>query len=260
METHALPAYLAANPEDFARLGIVEHKPAAFEDGLRTSGGPGTYEWWYFDAHLDDGSKLVVVFYTKASGDQSDPLTPKISINLDLADGRSIEKILVTGADEFQARTDACDVRIAGNRFTGDLHTYHIQATIEDVSGVKAHRLSTMDERRLHIVHRPSSREPVLKRRFAVLGTPLAGDRHMHVPMYVIRIQGHLDLSWSAWFDGLTMTHDPNGETTLTGSVRDQAALHGILNRVFELNLLLIAVNRLEQLQPQHLVHPTRSQ
>ena len=61
METHTLPAYLAANPEDYARLGIVEHKPAQFEDGLRTNGGPGTYEWWYFDAHLDDGSKLVSV-------------------------------------------------------------------------------------------------------------------------------------------------------------------------------------------------------
>jgi hypothetical protein len=134
MITHTLPAYLATNPEDYARLGIAEHAPATFEDGMRTSGGPGSYEWWYFDAHLDDGATLVIVFSTKASGDQSDPLTPKISINLDLADGRSIEKILITGADQFQARTDGCDVRIAGNRLSGDLHTYHIQATIEDVS------------------------------------------------------------------------------------------------------------------------------
>jgi hypothetical protein len=59
METHTLPAYLAANPEDYARRGIAEHTSAMFEDGLRTDGGPGTYEWWYFDAHLDDGSKLV---------------------------------------------------------------------------------------------------------------------------------------------------------------------------------------------------------
>jgi hypothetical protein len=64
--------------------------------------------------------------------------------------------------------------------------------------------------------------------------------------MYSIRIQGHLDLSWSAWFDGLTMTHSANGETTLTGPVRDQAALHGILNRLFGLNLTLIGVNRVE--------------
>jgi hypothetical protein len=64
--------------------------------------------------------------------------------------------------------------------------------------------------------------------------------------MYSMRIQGHLDLSWSAWFDGLTMAHNANGETTLTGPVRDQAALHGILNRLFRLNLTLIGVNRVE--------------
>ena len=66
----------------------------------------------------------------------------------------------------------------------------------------------------------------------------------MNVMMYSIRIQGHLDLGWSMWFDDLTMTHHANGETTLTGPVRDQAALHGILNRLFGLNLTLIAVNR----------------
>jgi hypothetical protein len=68
----------------------------------------------------------------------------------------------------------------------------------------------------------------------------------MSVPIYSIRIEGHLDLSWSTWFDGLTMTHHANGETTLIGPVRDQAALHGILNRIFGLNATLIAVNRVE--------------
>ena len=68
----------------------------------------------------------------------------------------------------------------------------------------------------------------------------------MNATLYSIRIQGYLDLSWSAWFDGLTITHHANGETALTGPVRDQAALHGILNRLFGLNLTLIAVNRIE--------------
>jgi hypothetical protein len=128
-----LPAVLAGAPEDYARLRLSD-APAPFEEGMRTDGKPGTYEWWYFDAHLDDGTKMVVVFYTKASGDPSDPLTPKVSINLDLADGRSIERILTVGPSEFRASTDACDVRIAGNRFSGNLHSYRIQATIEDVS------------------------------------------------------------------------------------------------------------------------------
>src|SRR5262245_34949142 len=130
----SLPAYLAGAPEDYARLRLSAHAAQAFEDGMRTDGEPGTYEWWYFDAHLDDGAKLVVVFYTKGTGDPSDPLTPKISINLDLADGRSIERILNAPPQEFRASRETCDVRIAGNRFSGNLHSYRIHATIEDVS------------------------------------------------------------------------------------------------------------------------------
>jgi hypothetical protein len=66
----------------------------------------------------------------------------------------------------------------------------------------------------------------------------------MSVQIYSIIIEGHLDLSWSTWFDNLTMTHHENGETTLAGPVADQAALHGILNRLFGLNATLIAVSR----------------
>jgi hypothetical protein len=128
------PACLAGAAEDYARLRLSADTPQAFEDGMRTDGEPGTYEWWYFDAHLDDGTKLVVVFYTKGTGDPSDPLTPKVSINLDLADGRSIQRVLNAPPHEFGASRDMCDVRIGGNRFTGNLRSYRIHATIEDVS------------------------------------------------------------------------------------------------------------------------------
>ena len=58
-------ARFADTPEDFARLGIQPGRIEGFEDGMRTQGGPGGYEWWYFDSHLRDGSSLVIVFYTK---------------------------------------------------------------------------------------------------------------------------------------------------------------------------------------------------
>lgn len=45
-------ARLADKPEDFAKLGIQPGRIEAFEDGMRTEGGPGGYEWWYFDSHL----------------------------------------------------------------------------------------------------------------------------------------------------------------------------------------------------------------
>jgi hypothetical protein len=60
---------------------------------------------------------------------------------------------------------------------------------------------------------------------------------------YEIRVKGHLDPSWSDWFDGLTVVHEDNGETLLVGSLVDQAALHGLLNRVRDLAIPLISVN-----------------
>ena len=61
---------------------------------------------------------------------------------------------------------------------------------------------------------------------------------------YQMRVKGHLETEWAEWFDGLTIVNEPNGEATLTGPVRDQAALNGLLNKVFGLNLELISVMR----------------
>jgi hypothetical protein len=62
------------------------------------------------------------------------------------------------------------------------------------------------------------------------------------VSYYKIRVKGHLDERWSEWFDGLEITNLQNGETMLYGNVVDQAALHGVLNKVRDLGLPLIAV------------------
>jgi hypothetical protein len=59
---------------------------------------------------------------------------------------------------------------------------------------------------------------------------------------YEIRIGGHLDQHWSAWFDGLTLTHEADGTTKLGGFVADQAALHGVLTKIRDLGVVLIAV------------------
>ena len=64
-------------------------------------------------------------------------------------------------------------------------------------------------------------------------------------PMVVeIRIEGHLDGQWTDWFEGLTITLEENGDTLLTGTVPDQAALFGLLRRVRDLGMQLICVNR----------------
>jgi hypothetical protein len=63
-------------------------------------------------------------------------------------------------------------------------------------------------------------------------------------PIYEIRVRGHLDPEWAAWLDNVTIENGANGEAVLTVPIPDQAALNGLLNRVFALNLNLIAVNQ----------------
>lgn len=60
---------------------------------------------------------------------------------------------------------------------------------------------------------------------------------------YEIKIKGHLDPHWTDWFAGLELTHLEEDETLLSGSLPDQAALHGMLERIRDLNLTLISVN-----------------
>jgi hypothetical protein len=62
--------------------------------------------------------------------------------------------------------------------------------------------------------------------------------------VYEIRVQGLVDESWAVWFDGMTIEPQPNGETLITGRVPDQAALHGILARIRDLNLPLLDLHR----------------
>jgi hypothetical protein len=62
---------------------------------------------------------------------------------------------------------------------------------------------------------------------------------------YELRLKGHLDARWAAWFDGLSLTHQ--GDTTvIDGQVADQAALHGLLQKVRDTGLPLVSVTRFE--------------
>jgi hypothetical protein len=88
--------------------------------------------------------------------------------------------------------------------------------------------------------------------RGAIMNTPPESTEDHHEPgWYEIRIKGYLDNRWNNWFEGLTMTRENNGETSLTGQVTDQAALHGLLRKVRDLGLPLISVNRIEPHQPE---------
>ena len=62
---------------------------------------------------------------------------------------------------------------------------------------------------------------------------------------YEIRTQGHLDVRWQAWFDGLVLTRDPDGTTVIDGSDLDQAALYAVLIKLRDLGLPLLSVTRM---------------
>jgi hypothetical protein len=62
------------------------------------------------------------------------------------------------------------------------------------------------------------------------------------MPTYYVTVKGHLDSHWAAWFDGMTVTNQANGEAVLHGPLTDQAALHGVLIKIRDLGLPLLAV------------------
>jgi hypothetical protein len=64
--------------------------------------------------------------------------------------------------------------------------------------------------------------------------------------IYHIRIKGHLSSRWEAWFEGLAIRLEDNGNTLLTGQVVDQAALHGLIRKVRDLGLPLISIMQVE--------------
>ena len=70
--------------------------------------------------------------------------------------------------------------------------------------------------------------------------------------VYEIRVKGHLDGRWSEWFDGLTIANVENGDAILSGEIVDQSALHGVLNKVRDLGLPLVAVSRTKSMSEGH--------
>jgi hypothetical protein len=65
--------------------------------------------------------------------------------------------------------------------------------------------------------------------------------------IYEIRVRGHLESRWAAWFDGMTLTHGSDGTTDIRGPVLDQAALHGLLHTVRDTGLPLVSVTQVER-------------
>ena len=106
----------------YQKTGAERGRIAQWEDGFRTKGLKGSFEWWYFDSHLADGSSLVITFFAgsgKAMG-------PHIDVDYTEADGTLHSERRSVKANEFSSSAEKCDVRIGDCIFKGDLHTYDI--------------------------------------------------------------------------------------------------------------------------------------
>jgi hypothetical protein len=69
---------------------------------------------------------------------------------------------------------------------------------------------------------------------------------HRDAGRWEIRLKGRLDSRWAAWFDGLSLAHASDGSTIISGVVADQAALHGLLQKVRDIGLPLVSVTRVD--------------
>jgi hypothetical protein len=126
----------AAQTEGMARLGIHPTEVAVWEDGFRSADElERSFEWWYFDMQLDDGSTLVVTFNTKPNTAPDGPLDPSVLIIYHGADGTKIRESVSHPEADFSASQDGCDVRIGPNTVSGDLTHYDLHL---DDAGVEA--------------------------------------------------------------------------------------------------------------------------
>ena len=106
-------ARLASRDADYFRLGLARGTAATWEDGMRTDGGPGSYEWWYTDAEFEDGTIIVTVFYTKDHFDVPGPAAPTAEIEITNPDGTRLQRTLsLKPGTLLDASRQRCAVRV----------------------------------------------------------------------------------------------------------------------------------------------------
>ncbi len=126
----AKPVYFGVTPEFLAREGLTE-TVQPWEDGLRAETGPGCFEWWYFDAHFDDGSTAVIVFATKPLLERNGLLKPGVMLTITRPNGKKIASYPLFPPEQFSASTANCNVQVGQNWVKGDLQTYFLHVETE---------------------------------------------------------------------------------------------------------------------------------
>src|SRR5512136_574082 len=125
------PIFFAVGSEYLQRDGLTA-KVLPWEDGQRAPTDPGSFEWWYFDSHFDDGSTAVIVFATKPIINPRTSLIPNLSVTITRPDGRKTAEFALPPVSEFSASKEACDVAIGPSwvKWTEEVNqwTYRLHA------------------------------------------------------------------------------------------------------------------------------------
>ena len=126
-------AILGKDISYYQRLGI-DKEVAVWEDGMRTNGGRGTYEWWYFDACYSDGIKVVVIFYTKNGFNVGGLSNPTASIEITYPNGKTISKYISEGRGQtIRASKESCDVKIGKSSIKYSKGNYLINFKVGEI-------------------------------------------------------------------------------------------------------------------------------
>lgn len=120
--------------EHYEAMGLKREEVELWEDGARTDGTKGKYEWWYFDSHYPGGEVLVIFFYSKNPISVDGPIKPMATIELTLPDGQTIsEEVHATLSESYYAK-DRCDIKIGECSCRGDLRHYEISFKGKEIS------------------------------------------------------------------------------------------------------------------------------
>lgn len=125
---------IPAVDDEFLKRDGLSKEIALWEDALRTDLSRGTFEWWYFDAHFEDGSTAVIVFATRPILERKGPLKPNLSLTITDPQGVRRAHSQIFAPQEFEASREYPQVSIASNRMRGDLHRYEVRVELGDLA------------------------------------------------------------------------------------------------------------------------------
>lgn len=130
------PYHQAVSSDEHAALGLDMYNVELWENGLRTVPDDYGFEWWYFDAHLDDGRSIVIVFYTKPQYLPEETSAPQFSISIVSPDGTETRQTRYFSVSDAYFAEEKCNIVMGGDNYfrVNDDGNFEIKAATDDFS------------------------------------------------------------------------------------------------------------------------------